>query len=109
MRSPTSGATDPGEPDLDTKPRKAQPRAALFRMPQEPITIDRYTLLASLGHGGMGAVYAAHDPQLDRKVAIKLLRTRGSVRARKRLEREAWALARLSHPNVVQVHDIGVH
>src|SRR5690606_37225824 len=65
------------------------------------------------GEGGMGIVYAAYDPELDRKVAIKLLHPR-SARARRsddvraRLLREAQALARLSHPNVVAVHDVGV-
>ena len=58
----------------------------------------------------MGEVYAAFDPELDRRVALKLLHTAGgSERARRRLVREARALARLSHPNVVQVHDVGEH
>src|SRR5690606_28759225 len=71
--------------------------------------IGRYIVVSTLGHGGMGTVYSAHDPELDRRVAIKLLRTGRSAAARKRLVREARALARLSHPNVVQVHDAGVH
>ncbi|MCA2977500.1 MAG: serine/threonine protein kinase, partial [Myxococcaceae bacterium] len=76
-------------------------------------TIDRYVVLAPLGAGGMGEVYAAWDPMLDRKVAIKLLKAehQGTSYAddlRHRLLREARALARLSHPNVVTVHDVGV-
>src|SRR5262249_42130224 len=58
--------------------------------------------------GAMGVVYAAHDPELGRRVAIKLLRP--DVKAdeyRARLTREAKALARLSHPNVVAVYDAG--
>ena len=75
-------------------------------------TVGRYVILNLVGRGGMGEVYAAYDPQLDRKVALKLLHetaTRGtSARtARARLLREAKAIARLSHPNVVVVHDAG--
>jgi len=62
----------------------------------------------------MGVVYAAHDPQLDRKIALKLLRPRGRnparlERGRQRMLDEAKALARLSHPNVVEVHHVGEH
>jgi len=71
--------------------------------------VGRYVVLGRLGAGGMGVVYEAYDPELDRRVAIKLLRQRGqpSLRARQRLLREAQALARVSHPNVVAVHDVG--
>jgi tetratricopeptide (TPR) repeat protein len=73
--------------------------------------IDRYVVLGLVGRGGMGEVYAAYDPELDRKVAIKLLRVElGGPRSREaqvRLRREAQAIARLSHPNVVVVHDVG--
>jgi tRNA A-37 threonylcarbamoyl transferase component Bud32/tetratricopeptide (TPR) repeat protein len=79
-------------------------------------SIDRYVILEPLGKGGMGAVYSAYDPQLDRRVALKLLRapphaeTAQSKEAewRARLMREAQAMARLSHPNVVTVYDVGV-
>src|SRR6185295_13199762 len=73
-------------------------------------TIGRYVVLGLLGRGGMGEVYAAYDPELDRKIAVKLLRARpGSSTAdgRTRLLREAQAIARLSHPNVVVVFDVG--
>ncbi|HLT37033.1 MAG TPA: serine/threonine-protein kinase [Enhygromyxa sp.] len=72
-----------------------------------PVRLGHYVLLHKLGRGGMGIVYAAYDERLDRRVAIKLLRARGRKRARLRLKREAQALARLSHPNVVQIHDVG--
>jgi hypothetical protein len=75
--------------------------------------IGRYILMELLGQGGMGVVYAAYDPELERKVAIKLLRIsplpgqRSGDEARSRLVREAKAIARLSHLNVVVVHDAG--
>jgi predicted Ser/Thr protein kinase len=72
--------------------------------------IGRYVVLNRIGEGGMGVVYAAHDPNLNRRVAIKVLRSEddfGSQRAR--LFREAQAMARLSHPNVVNVYDVGTH
>lgn len=78
--------------------------------------IGRYVVLDRLGAGAMGVVYCAFDPELDRKVAIKLLKPETasgslseSLDARARLLREAQALARLSHPNVVGVHDVGTH
>jgi serine/threonine-protein kinase len=61
-------------------------------------------VLDRLGGGRRGAVYSAYDPELNRAVAIKLLRIQGD-----RLLREAQALARLSHPNVIAVHDVGLH
>jgi tetratricopeptide (TPR) repeat protein/predicted Ser/Thr protein kinase len=71
-------------------------------------SVGRYTILALVGRGGMGEVYAAYDPELDRKIALKLLRARSSdPRSRARLLREAKAIAKLSHANVVVVHDAG--
>jgi serine/threonine protein kinase len=75
--------------------------------------VGRYRILGQLGHGGMGVVLHAHDPDLERELAIKLLheRTEDSTRARGRspLMREARAIAKLTHPNVIQIFDIGVH
>ncbi len=62
-----------------------------------------------LGEGGMGVVYLAHDEKLDRKVALKLQRADRSERLVQRLAREARAMARVSHPNVVPVHEVGEH
>jgi serine/threonine protein kinase len=62
--------------------------------------IGRYLVLEELGAGGMGVVYVARDPELDRKVAVKLLR---SPIGEARLVREARAMAKLAHPNVVTV------
>jgi serine/threonine protein kinase len=75
--------------------------------------IAHFEIRSVLGRGGMGVVYEAHDEKLDRRVAIKLVlgEFAGSVGSdqRTRLEREARSLARLSHPNVVQVFEIGEH
>jgi len=75
-------------------------------------SLHRYVLLKPLGTGGMGLVFAAYDPLLDRTVAIKVLRhevaTAMSSSARIRMLREARAMASLSHPNVVAVHDAGL-
>src|SRR5450432_415214 len=73
-------------------------------------TIDRFVVLGLVGRGGMGEVYAAYDPELDRKIAIKLLRARGDAADGKtRLLREAQAIAKLQHPNVVVVYDVGTY
>jgi tetratricopeptide (TPR) repeat protein/predicted Ser/Thr protein kinase len=78
--------------------------------------VGRYVVLSRLGSGGMGIVYAAYDPELDRKIALKLLRSdvsasesASATSARARLLREAQALAKLAHPNIVAVHDVGEH
>jgi tetratricopeptide (TPR) repeat protein len=88
--------------------RKAQVRAALFRK-LEPIRIGRFILLEQLGAGAMGEIYAAYDEQLDRKVALKLVKSgaRGDGKADERLLREAQTLAQVSHPNVVQIYEAG--
>src|SRR3954465_12918127 len=74
--------------------------------------IGRYIVLAMVGRGGMGEGYAAYDPELDRKVAVKLLRVKPGngvtlTEGRARTLREAQAIARLSHPNVVVAYDVG--
>jgi formylglycine-generating enzyme required for sulfatase activity len=72
--------------------------------------IGRYVIVERVGTGAMGVVYGAYDPELDRKVALKLIKPGQGVKdtARARLLREAKAIARLQHPNVVAVHDVGV-
>jgi tetratricopeptide (TPR) repeat protein/predicted Ser/Thr protein kinase len=72
--------------------------------------IGRYVVESRLGAGGMGVVYVARDTELARDVALKIVRPRAEVDATQaRLRREAKAMARLSHPNVVPVFDIGTH
>lgn len=80
-------------------------RARLFGRGAHAPRLGRYVLLEKIGSGGMGVVHRAHDPELDRDVAVKLL-VRG-IRDAKRLLDEARSLARLSHPNVVPVFDVG--
>ncbi|HET6280527.1 MAG TPA: protein kinase [Polyangia bacterium] len=95
--SPGEGSTNNG--DLDILARGA--------------VVGRYLVLERLGAGAMGVVYAAYDPELDRKIALKLLRPQAgngdTARRRARLVREAKATAKLSHPNVVGIFDVGVH
>jgi eukaryotic-like serine/threonine-protein kinase len=79
---------------------------------QRGASIGRYVVLGLVGRGGMGEVYAAYDPELDRRVAVKLLRVKpghgvSHSEGRQRTLREGQAIARLSHPNVVVVYDVG--
>lgn len=70
--------------------------------------IGRFVVVRELGSGGMGAVYAAHDPQLDRQVALKVMReTRGDEEDRVRMLREGQAMARVTHANVITVYEVG--
>ena len=82
-----------------TQPARPIPRGA---------RLDRYVVEGELGRGGMGVVLAAHDPELDRRVALKLVRPGDDdANGRSRLLREARAMAKLAHPNVVAVYDAG--
>jgi serine/threonine protein kinase len=88
--------------------------ARLFAGVQQTPEIGRFTLQGLLGRGGMGTVYAAHDPDFDRQVAIKVVRNSPASDepmqvARARLLREARILARLDHPNIVKIHESGLH
>jgi tetratricopeptide (TPR) repeat protein/predicted Ser/Thr protein kinase len=89
------GAT---QPDDDGVPETAIPRGT---------TIGRYVVLDPLGAGSMGVVLSAIDPALDRKVALKLVKATGEPEDRQRLLREGQAMARLAHPNVVTVYEVG--
>src|SRR6516164_11690724 len=76
---------------------------------EECLVAGRYRILEKLGQGGMGAVYKAHDTQLDRDVAVKVLPAHSlhEADAIARFQREARALAKVSHPNIIQAYDNG--
>lgn len=107
---PSEGVEPAGKLGLQKIDRK-RVLAALFEdgheQPEpEPECFGRFRVVRSLGRGGMGTVVEAHDPQLDRPVAIKVLHERADG-GQQRLMREAQALAQLSHPNVIQVFETG--
>ena len=109
-----SRATDPSMPTVEATLSGATGHpnrdSAFLRAGAE---VGRYQVLDCIGFGGMGVVYGAYDPELDRKVALKVLRGtrmpegRAESRRNSRLLREAQLMARLSHPNVITVHDVG--
>jgi tetratricopeptide (TPR) repeat protein/predicted Ser/Thr protein kinase len=110
---PPGSAATPPEHDVDTlhessvagRVMRGSLQQRLFGLAASPTILGRFHLLEILGKGGMGVVYKAYDPQLDRKVAVKVLSIAGDE-ARARLVREAKALARLNHPNVVTIHEV---
>src|SRR5215212_8296115 len=121
--SPDAGTPDPGRsPEVgDVEAKELDPELALA-MEQisrslfphgdaAEVRIGRFVVERRSGAGAMGVVYAARDPALDRRVAIKLVRPEvgGDRRAQLRLEREARALAKVSHPNIVAIHEVGEH
>jgi eukaryotic-like serine/threonine-protein kinase len=97
---------------LDAVMMRNAVRQRLVGGPAQVFLLDRFMVLERIGHGGMGVVYEAYDPKLERKVALKVLRSstgeEGTV-ARQRMLREARALAKLSHPHVVPVFEVGEH
>ncbi|MBP6633817.1 MAG: serine/threonine protein kinase [Kofleriaceae bacterium] len=116
--TPRSVGEDPSDEHVATAPTVRSDRGADVEPPRPApprrgdvlalgATIGRYQLRRLLGQGGMGVVYAAHDPELDREVALKVIRAGASDTADVRLLREGQAIARLVHPNVVAVHDVG--
>ncbi|MFT3711171.1 MAG: serine/threonine-protein kinase [Archangium sp.] len=100
--------------DTRTNPGAKTPGGTGFISPTAPgAHFGRYLIIERLGAGGMGEVFSAFDPQLDRKVALKLLRVdkahESDSHGRERLQREARAMAQVAHPNVAAVHDVGTH
>lgn len=84
-------------------------RGSIFGVQSGPTLVGRWHILRRLGRGAMGTVYEAHDPELDRPVAIKVLHPMPpelEAARRLRLRREAQAMARVEHPNLVEVHDV---
>lgn len=100
-------AACPGQTDAVAQSLRAVVRRTLGGTTHEPFRLGRFTVLEVLGRGGMGTVFVAYDPDLDRKIALKVLRTTGE-RGRANVLREGRALARLKHPGVVTVYEVGV-
>jgi tetratricopeptide (TPR) repeat protein/tRNA A-37 threonylcarbamoyl transferase component Bud32 len=94
--------------DLEDQQIDARVISTLFAEEQCPVRLGRYVILGRLGQGGMGIVYSAFDDALDRRVAIKVIHRNLDSETRRRAIREAQALARLTHPNVVAVHDVNL-
>ncbi|MBX7078697.1 MAG: protein kinase [Nannocystaceae bacterium] len=93
---------------LDERQSLARLEARMFGRADSTVRVDRYELGQPLGRGGMGVVYEGWDPELRRKVAIKLVNVADvGSRGAARLLREARSIARISHPNVVPVYDVG--
>jgi serine/threonine protein kinase len=97
-----------GDEDATRTGEPRPPASAGLRFARGDV-VDKFIVLEEVGAGGMGLVLAAYDPGLDRKVALKLHRAEqaGDV-DRMRLEREAQAMARVVHPNVVTVYQAGI-
>ncbi len=94
--------------EIERAVTRAHAESALFGESSGPPRIGRYCVVERAGAGGMGVVWAAYDPELHRAVAIKLVPAE-SAAARDRVLAEGQALARLSHPNVIPVFDVGLH
>lgn len=93
--------------DADATVTGARSRSQSGLVPKVGASVGRYVVLGQVGSGGMGIVLRAYDPLLEREVALKVLRpSLLSERARARVLREARAMAKLSHPNVVPLYDI---
>ncbi len=111
--APSGGkASEEHEAFAETEAGTGRDAEALGSNGAEPTRIGRFVIMDKLGAGGMGAVYSAYDPKLQRVVAVKLLNVGGSeasASARERLVREAQAMAKLSHPNVLPVFEVDDH
>ncbi|MBC8070554.1 MAG: serine/threonine protein kinase, partial [Deltaproteobacteria bacterium] len=105
---PTLSQADADDGALATEARQLLAQRT-FPEPAELVKLGRFRITERMGHGGMGVVYAAHDDELDRDIAIKLLRPdlAPDLSGRERLLREAQAIAKLSHPNIVHVYEVG--
>ena len=105
-QNPTAGE------DATLSTAMAQPRLDQPTTLVRGACVGRYVIIDFIGRGGMGVVYEAYDPELSRRIALKLVRVadgarRGRAGSHDRILREAQALAQLSHPNVIAVYDVG--
>ena len=94
---------------MEPRPSTQAPAAPFNAAPMLPEQFGRYRIVKKLGQGGMGAVYLAHDTQLDRPVALKVphIAAEDSPATLQRFQREARAAAALDHPNLCRVYDVG--
>ena len=100
---------EPGVDPMAAAQALERVRSRLFSAPTRPVVLGRHVILDRIGSGGAGVVYRAYDPELERRVAIKVLRPdsrTGGSKAHEPLLREARALAKLTHPNVVAIYDV---
>jgi serine/threonine protein kinase len=115
VATPNQGEVTPPSPGagdgLGMKVMGARLKGKLFSGKQSFPKCGRFEVRGQLGAGGMGVVFEGWDPDLERKVALKVLPESASEsgKQRKRMVREAQTLAKLSHPNVVQVYEVGMH
>jgi tetratricopeptide (TPR) repeat protein/predicted Ser/Thr protein kinase len=107
LNAAVRSAADLDDPEAEWT--RAEVARRLLARTSAPSKIGRFTVVRFVGAGAMGRVFLAYDEVLDRPVAIKLLARHTEDHARQRLIREAQALAKLSHPNVVQVYEVGTH
>ncbi|MCA9686795.1 MAG: serine/threonine protein kinase, partial [Myxococcales bacterium] len=115
--SPDEAETQSGEaetergkgPWLELRERVWEAELAHVRDPDnnKPVEIDRFEILRTIGYGGMGVVFEANDPKLRRKVALKLWSDKRRTDTGPKILGEAWALAKLMHPNVTAVYELG--
>jgi predicted Ser/Thr protein kinase len=103
----STGRSEPSDDELARTATSAGTTPTRSASTSLGATLGRYRLEHELGAGGMGVVHAAFDPDLERRVALKVLHTSDSPEARQRLLREARAMARLTHENVAVVHEVG--
>lgn len=107
-----ASAIGSGAQGLETRRMLRKLESSLFGASEvQAPTLGRFTIIGRLGEGGMGTVFAAYDPHLDRKVALKVLRPQtedDTPESHARLLREAQSLAKLAHPNVVSIYEVGM-
>jgi len=103
--------TSRGEADTEQGPARVPGPTPVAQQDDSAPTLERFTLLDCLGDGGVGTLYSAYDPKLDRKIALRVLHARGAKvtddTRDQRMVAEARAMAKLSHPNVVTVFEVG--